>query len=119
MDAAHEKGKQTTLPCMNCTTPVSPEEAKIFAEVFVCPTCFKVAECLYNKGSADLRALLSMMKEAIRIALIEGRLQLSEQSLQDVSKTDLLRAIVDLQEKHDASRGRPGNRNPEHEPKGG
>jgi len=104
------------LPCMNCKTTVSPNEAKIFAEVFVCPTCFRVAESLHNNGKRELTALLDMMKEAIRIALIEGRLQLSEQALQDVSKTDLLRAIVDLQEKSDASRGRPGTRNSEDQP---
>jgi len=104
---------------MNCKTSVRPEEAKIFAEVFVCPTCFGVAESLHNKGKRELLALLEMMKEAIRIALIEGRLQLSEQSLQDVSKTDLLRAIVDLQEKHDASRGRLGTGNSKNKPEGG
>lgn len=90
------------LPCLNCKAPVDPPKAKVFAGVFVCPTCYEVAERLEQRGTAELKALLTLQREAIRIALVEGRLHLS---LADVSreptKREVLQEVLRLAEQAD------------------
>ena len=63
------------LPCMNCKrADFSPGDGKFFAEAFVCPTCFFIAERLYEQGDRELRQVLVTLKELIRVAIVEGRL---------------------------------------------
>jgi hypothetical protein len=90
------------LRCLNCPRTVPTNEAKVFAGVFVCPTCHDTAERLYRRSEGELRMLLLMLKESIRIALVEGRLHVGERSVEEVSKTDLLRMMVRLEEQRTA-----------------
>lgn len=95
------------LPCLNCQTPVEPKDAKIFAEVFVCPQCFSVAERLEQRAAEELKALLLILREAIRVALIERRLILGPaEPLRDLTKKEVLEQIITLAEKADANRAR-------------
>lgn len=96
-----------SLTCLNCKQPVVSDNAKIFAEVFVCSSCYETAERLYRRSEGELKMLLLMLKESIRIALLEGRLFVGEQSPEDISKTDLLRMMVRLEEQRSASRSPP------------
>ncbi len=86
------------LPCLNCKQTVQPQEAKVFAGVYVCPSCFSISERLYQRGEQEIRHLLTMMKESIRVALLDGRVNFKEQKVEEVSKTDVLRAIVKMEE---------------------
>lgn len=87
------------LPCLNCEQEVEPNEAQTFAGVFTCKTCFEVATRLEQRALKDLQALTVQLRESIRLALVEKRLQLGPQTpLEDVSKADLLRAVLRLQE---------------------
>lgn len=90
------------LPCLNCKCAVEPNDAKIFNGAFVCPTCNTMAERLYARSRQELTDLLVMLKEGIRIAIIEGRLQFREGAEGDASKKEVLEAIVRLQEMSDA-----------------
>lgn len=84
---------------MNCSKPVGSDEGKFFAGVFCCSSCSTVAQRLFERGEKELKALLLMLRESIRIALIEQRLQHEpNESVSDIPKADLLRAIVQLQE---------------------
>lgn len=103
-----------SLPCLNCQTPVESEKAKTFAGVFVCPTCYEVAARLEQRGTKELKALLTVQRDAIRIALIERRLVLGPADpLREVSKREVLEQIVKLTEAADASKAHlhtgPGN----------
>lgn len=90
------------LCCLNCHKTVPTSDAKVFAEVFVCSTCHDTAERLYQRSEGELRMLLLMLKESIRVALVEGRLHVGERSVEEVSKTDLLRMMVRLEEQRAA-----------------
>jgi hypothetical protein len=92
------------LNCLNCQTPTQPDAAKLFAEVFVCPRCYELAERAEQRCVADLRRLQLMVREAIRVALVEGKLHPGVASLEELPKAELLREIVRLSEKKD---GRP------------
>jgi hypothetical protein len=93
------------LPCLNCKTLVDPAAAKVFAGVFVCPTCHTVAERLEQRGTQELKALLTMQREAIRIALVEGRLQLSTTDLsREPTKQEVLQEVLRLAEQRDKSK---------------
>ena len=81
------------LQCMNCKQPTGPGEAKLFAEVFVCPTCHEMAVRLFNRLETDLRRLLWMSKEVIRAALTEGKLKFEASNEQEVSKEELLQLV--------------------------
>lgn len=83
---------------MNCQTPVGPNEGKFFAGVFCCPGCHTTATRLYERAEGELRALLVMLQESIRLALVEQRLQLGSEAIADIPKADLLRAVTQLQE---------------------
>lgn len=66
-------GVSTGLQCMNCKGPAG--EGKLFVEVLVCPTCHAVAEQLSLKAERELRAIMTVMREAIRMALVKGELR--------------------------------------------
>lgn len=82
------------IPCLNCKKEVAQQEGKLFAEVFLCPGCFLIASRLYERAEKDLKQVLVMMKEAIRIGLLQGQLQFSEEELKNLSKPDLLRQMA-------------------------
>jgi hypothetical protein len=86
------------LSCMNCKRSVEPSEAKLFAEVFVCSGCHAMAVHFWERMERELRYLLTMSKESIRLSLLEGKFFFPEGAAQDVSKTDVLRAIVSMHE---------------------
>lgn len=88
------------LPCLNCQKQVDPQESKVFAGVFVCPTCYSVAERLEARATEELKSLLTLQREAIRVALIERRLALGPAEVQrDLTKKEVLEQIVQLSEK--------------------
>jgi hypothetical protein len=63
---------------MNCKRDVVSADSKLFAECFVCPDCYTVAERMYIQGERELKHLLVTLKELIRLAIIRGELQLEE-----------------------------------------
>jgi hypothetical protein len=87
------------LPCMNCGKELHPSEAKIFAKVLVCPLCYSVAETLFRKGERELKKLLLMLQETLRVALVEGRLHLKPEDLEDPTAQQVVTAIAQLEEK--------------------
>lgn len=92
------------LTCMNCDVEVDPSEAQVFAGVFCCPDCFVRAKRLDERMTRELDALKIMGREAIRISLANAKLHFGEQKVEDMNKTELLRAIVQIQEAEDARR---------------
>lgn len=83
---------------MNCKRATPDEEGKVFAEVYVCPVCYEVSKAFYEKMVAELHHLLTIAKESIRVALIEGKFHLSEARVQDISKRELLEEIVKMEQ---------------------
>ncbi len=81
------------LPCVNCKADVAPEDAKFFGKIFVCPTCYAIAERLYERGENELRMLLLILHESIRGAIVQGKLQLSPQQVGDMKREDLLEQL--------------------------
>lgn len=86
------------IPCMNCGKATPEGEAKLFAEVFVCETCFTMASRLYEKTEAELRGLLLVLKDRIREYLVQGKLHYSMNVQPPLSKRDLLQAIMMVEE---------------------
>lgn len=85
---------------MNCQRALREDEAKFFAAVFVCSDCHFMAERLFTRARKELNQLLVVMKESIRLALIEGRLQFSNTvQVDEVSKKELIQNMMDLAEK--------------------
>lgn len=82
---------------MSCDKEVSSEEGKIFAEVFVCSNCFLVAERIYQRAERELKQLLVMMKESIRLGLLQKKLQFaSVEQVDELSKPELLKRVAEL-----------------------
>jgi hypothetical protein len=94
-------------PCLNCHHEIPPEEGRLFAGVLVCANCFALAERLHERSLHELSMLQVMVRESIRIALVEGRLQFATGHEGEVPKRDVLRAVVQLLEKRHADRDRP------------
>jgi len=92
------------LTCMNCGCDVDPGEAQVFAGVYCCPGCYLRAQRLDERMTRELDALKIMGREAIRISLANGKLHFGEQKVEDMNKTELLRAIVQIQEAEEARR---------------
>jgi len=90
--------EENLLDCMNCRTPVKSSEAKAFAGVFVCPLCFSLAERTYNRGEAELKRMLFMLKETVRIALVQGKLSFAEGQDIEPTKSQVLQAIMQMQD---------------------
>jgi hypothetical protein len=86
------------LSCLNCKKAVAPDQVKFFAEAFVCADCYLIAEQLYAKGQQELKMLLLLLKESIRVAIVKGELQFQPQQLRDMPKSDLLAHLAVLTE---------------------
>lgn len=87
----------STLPCMNCKKPVEQDQGKFFTQVYVCETCYTLAQRFHDKLERELKNLLLLSKEAIRVALVQGKFHLSEASLQDISKKEVLEEILRME----------------------
>lgn len=81
---------------MNCRAPVEESGGKLFKGVWTCATCHGYAERAYQRLQKELKYLLTVSGEAIRIALIEGRMHPPTEPAQEVSKADLLRTIMQV-----------------------
>lgn len=84
------------IPCVNCGTDVPPNEAKFFGKIFICPACYKIAERLYQRGEQELKMLLLVLHESIRVAIVQKQLQFSPQQVEDMKKEDLLAHLQKL-----------------------
>jgi hypothetical protein len=90
---------------MNCRKEVLPNEGKLFAEVFVCPDCYLVAERMMDRALKELKLVLVMMKDTIRVGLLNGKLQFrTPEELRVVKKSDFLaelgRLVEEAQERN-------------------
>jgi hypothetical protein len=100
------------LPCLNCQKQVGANAGKIFAGCFVCPTCFEVASRMETRLEGELKRMLVMLRESIRIAIVERRLVLGPaDAARDLSKKEVLEAIIELQNANgNAAPGAPPDR---------
>lgn len=62
------------LPCLNCQKDVSQDKGKFFAECFLCPDCYTIAERTYLQAHCELNQLLVTLKELIRLAIVKHQL---------------------------------------------
>ncbi len=88
-------GGGLVLNCINCKEEVAPDKAKFFAQMFVCPDCYKIAERVYVRGRQELEMMLLLLKESIRVAIVQGELQFSG-PVEDVSKEDFMTTLARL-----------------------
>lgn len=94
------------LPCLNCKKPVKPDDARIFQSVFCCPQCHEIAVRSYGRLERELRHLLTLAADSIRVALIRGELQVTNTEAKDIPKSELLRKLLETAETH--KRQEPG-----------
>jgi hypothetical protein len=89
------------LRCLNCQKEVAAADGKIFAACFVCPTCFEIASRIEARLEGELKRMLLMLREEIRISIVERRLVLGPaDAARDLSKKEVLEAIIKLQTAH-------------------
>jgi hypothetical protein len=94
------------LSCMSCHKEVVEEQGKFFAEVFVCPDCFLLATRFYERAEQDLKRLLVMMKEAIRVGLLQGKLQFkTPEQIKEAPRNDVLEKLSELAKEARKKRG--------------
>ena len=75
----------THLKCMNCGKPTGAD-GKLFAEVFVCPTCYDIASRLLERGQTLLRRLNVLLRDTIRYALKKGKIDFPAGDAETVSE---------------------------------
>jgi hypothetical protein len=85
-----------SLTCLNCKKPVDGKKAKLFAEVFLCVSCHSIAVRLYERGESELRMMLVVLKESVRLAALKGELQFAVHHVDDMSKEDLMSRLARL-----------------------
>jgi hypothetical protein len=90
------------LRCLNCQQQVQADAGKIFAGCYVCQTCFEIASRIEARLSEELRRMQLMLREAVRISIVERRLVLgpNDAASRDLSKKEVLEAIIQLQNAH-------------------
>jgi hypothetical protein len=88
----------SALCCMNCGKPTEADAAKLFAGVFVCAACHASATHFHEKLEQELRHLLVLSKDSIRVALATGKFHLPEGPSGQPSKRDVLEQILKLEE---------------------
>lgn len=84
------------LPCVNCGADVSQKDVKFFAQILVCPDCYLVAERLFSRGKKELSMLLLLLKESIRVAIVQKQLQFSPKIIDDMPQEDIFGELTKL-----------------------
>lgn len=98
-----EEVVQHRLKCPCCKGPIE-EEGSIFADVLVCAACKQLAESTYRGIELELRQLLVVAKDLLRVALLRGHLRPEKGEKRNPAKADVLRQILQLKEMADARR---------------
>lgn len=89
--------------CFNCDAEVRPEEGRTFEKVFICPACEERAKRLEERLKRELEQMLIFSREAIRVALMEKRLFYPEVTEREISKAEVLKLAIELEERRRAS----------------
>ena len=64
---------------------------------------------MYDRCEGELNRLLLLLREAIRIALVEGKMQFGPAlPMDEIPKADLLKMIAELTEKKNVTSRSPG-----------
>ena len=84
------------LPCVNCGNEVPEKDVKFFAQILVCPDCYFMSERLYSRGKKELSMLLLLLKESIRVAIVQKQLQFSPKIIDDMPQEDLFGELTKL-----------------------
>jgi hypothetical protein len=87
------------LRCVNCRTEVDPDKAKVCFGVLVCESCDRVANRFFEQAQKELKVVLVLMKDAIRMGLTQGRLQFSMDGEEIVTRQKLLAKLGELVER--------------------
>ncbi len=90
------------LPCMNCKRDVEQNRGKFFAEVFLCESCAEMAFHFFSRLTRELNFLLTMAKESIRLALVQGKFSFPEGPSGEPPKRAVLEEILKLEEAREA-----------------
>lgn len=85
-----------SLRCLNCSAPVASGEAKFFAEVLVCQSCYAVAERVFERGAMLLRRMAILLRDTIKWTLTRGKLSFAVGDADKISDLELLKRIVGL-----------------------
>jgi hypothetical protein len=83
---------------MNCKAPVPGGKGHFFAEVFICETCNTQAVHFWHRSEQELRNLLTITKESIRLSLISGKFVFPEGQQGDLSKREVLEEVLRMEE---------------------
>lgn len=89
------------LPCMNCKADVAPDAGKFFAAVFLCADCQAMAVHFHERLERELKYLLTMARESIRISLVQGKFSFPEGPAGEPSKRAVLEEILKMEEQRD------------------
>jgi hypothetical protein len=89
------------LPCLNCKKEVEQNAGKFFAEVFLCDGCCVQAEHFFNRLVKELQYLLTMAKESIRVALVQGKFVFPEAPAGEPTKRAVLESILQMEERRE------------------
>lgn len=92
---------------MNCSAPVPSGKGQFFAEVFVCETCHTQAAHFWQRSEKELRNLLTITKESIRLSLISGKFVFPEGQQGDLSKREVLEAVLKMEEAREQRARKP------------
>jgi hypothetical protein len=84
--------------CVCCKKEIDSDDLKVFSSVGVCPDCYEVADMVMKRGVLELKRLMTLMEEAVRVSLIEGRLSLHNDHKTSPSKKQVLSTVVTLVE---------------------
>ena len=91
---------------MNCKEPVERGKEKFWGQVFVCETCHELATHFFRRLEKDLKNMLVMAQESIRVSLTQGKFHFTEQG---ASKKAVLEEALRMESSREAiqkARGR-------------
>lgn len=91
--------EQSGIPCVNCKTPVSPDDAKMYAQIFLCESCARTAEVVSTRFDQSIDRLKVIKHELIRHMLVAGQLQLNAAEASEMSRKDLFSVLSKEAEK--------------------
>lgn len=98
-----------SMPCMNCKTPVKQDDVRLFQGVFCCSKCHELATRAFQRLERELKYMLTLAGETIRLALVKGEFQLGPADQpHEIPKSELMRKLIaHVEDREKKAEGQP------------
>jgi hypothetical protein len=83
------------MNCTNCKKELLSGQAAVFHDVIICLDCHKMATTIMERAKAQVKMMLLVYADILRVALIKGTLQFPELPVEQLTIPDIMKGVIE------------------------